>query len=953
MKRIAILCSCVAWMGLLCVTGVDAQTRDYSAGFDRLFQLGLPDVADAEYVNVSMQQYGMGGMYDHYWEQIKLGGGAWLLDPSDGTEGRFLVQEGRVMKIYEKRHLQKLRREESADDGKAGRARYAPWDSSDGRIGGSWKAADLKADLDTLIAYLEKEDDSGRSSRRYEIESISGRVFIFAALAHRKGYPEEAATLLDRLFQKAPDPREVILSGIEHLANQQYEDAMAAWGQDQDWAAFHERLNGLLQRFRTGWQMAPVVDRLNQLVVQRMESTEPPAVEGEGLTELDQVLARQLADAPTPSGYQQHGLWIFPVQQSMPWGADTNHVLYAIKARGIESVPLLLALLDDMYLTSMRMNEMMGSTIRYGTSRRSEMDEEMFRRLFDSLTRPATRSDVARVLLSELINQEKHSSVSGKSVEDIRLEAEDWYERQKDRPLTDIAREYLAEGTEDQRATAGQYLLRSGDEEQIRRVEKVIRENADPVELSNLALAYAQTRGAEGRELVTNYVERLHASLADIDPDRAWQKSSIERTIKQLEEIVSGRTAEDYLADVVSGSEPLNASSLMRLLARESKREAVRVLLDSAVAAESAPLRMEILQLLFSHTYWNRMQGSLQMGMPAQEAEEIGPWAWQDYRTQWETLLADERFALDASRTVLTPVKVRAAQALLWLAAGEGDQAALHVVLGVLGERGQLLSVERARMLLEGEELPALPRAEDVDPVRRAALHEQLMATTPADVPSLLVDYSNAEIMALTEMALGDHELGAHLLPVANRVVGVHVIDLEGEEESFKAKLGDGRTLNRVLIEELLAILRIDDAAERERMISLYRGPALDGVNIVYAPGFETESPYSRMFASEADAPHIVGYVYGLGSGTASARWLLSEPEPAEGTAPAESDLLDEMLSDMDEQLDRASDAERAAFWEGLQGFSSEEKSPFLHGLVHLRTVAGRPSETELEIELE
>lgn len=954
MKRLMILN--IAFLLLAAPTFSEGQSRDYSAGFEQLFLLGLPDVTDAEYVNLSIQGQEPGGIYDHNWKRINLTGNAWRLEAPDEHRTIYLYGEGQTVEVYDARYLRELRREEAEERDDDTPPVHVHWGHADGRYGGKEKPADLEADIEKLLEHLgANEDDGSEGLQKYQFDRISGRIFIFAALAHRKGLSDQASALVDALFARAEDPREIILRGIDHLADQQYEDIFAEWEQDDDWSAYHERLTALLERFRVGWHMAPAVERLRTLVEFRMNQPEPPDVDG--LSEEDQTLADMLAEAESPPRYRQHGFWIFPESgaptRAAAWmQATTNHVLQLIKERGRDSIPLLLALLDDEYLTSMTLNRVSGVSMGQPTRRQGELDDAQLQRMFDSLKRPALRSDVARVLLAIVVQEEEHTNYSRLSIEELRIAVEDWLDRFDEMSLVEVARTYLLEGTPDQRTAAGLHLLLSQDEEQIRYVEEIIRDAADPVDIAQVVLLYSRVRGTDSHELVKEYIEELRVSLEHLDGRRAWQKQQYQRVLSQLEDVVSGKTVENYLESVLAGEETLSLATLSRLAGREPIRRVVDTLLTTAAETDDAQLRGDLATALLYHELWGQSQFAMPMDVDLPVAEEAGPWMVDDFADQWAVLLDDERPSAGTGMSMIAPVNLRAAQAMFIL---QVDQETIHRYWQYMSRAGShsyppLIAWAKARLHDENTPSPEPPSETDVDEERLTELRATLMETETDEIPARLDSFTPAEILALYDIMEDDVALARHLVPVANRISAVRAFDPDEVDDALNARL-KGQSLGPDLVEIIIEALREKAAEGRPIMFTVYRGLALDGVHVQYGlqqkgmQMYELETPRDK-------EPHITGYLHAPGISPVPVRWPLDGKTDEPETEDEPMGLLDEMLVELDERMDHATEKGREDFWNGLEKLTTADISPLRHGAIVLRAVLP-PSPDDVEEELE
>ncbi len=95
-------------ISILATTAVAlGQDRDYGPGFRKLYDLGLPDVANAAYVNLQTHS-GRGLAGDpgsHLRGELKLGDRAWLIEEDGGDGGPFVVHGARVVRVHDHERL--------------------------------------------------------------------------------------------------------------------------------------------------------------------------------------------------------------------------------------------------------------------------------------------------------------------------------------------------------------------------------------------------------------------------------------------------------------------------------------------------------------------------------------------------------------------------------------------------------------------------------------------------------------------------------------------------------------------------------------------------------------------------------------------------------------------------------------------------------------------------------
>lgn len=935
------------WIAIICIIGGSLATawgqsgRDYTAGFDRLFMLGLADVSEAEYVKLTMQGHHRFFTHDWQWRRMELEGNAWLLDTDEDGLSRYLFNDGRIIHVYEPEHLQRVRREEAEATKTA--VSQSPFDTRDARISGTSEPADLSADLQKAMVYLrgEDEDDSRRSMRRHELDAISGRLFVFAALAHRHGHVSEATELVDTLFAIAPEPREIILGGLDHIANQQYADLFHAWLMNREWETYAVELQTLIERFRAGWTFAPVAERVRGDLEQRLDDSGPPMLEG--ISEKKQSLAIALADAEPLGMQRQHGFWIFPRsawQQSHFMGRlSQDHPISQIKAKGLDAIPLLLAMLDDRFPTPMSWHDVVGSRTTFSGRRQQVADEQMVWRYFDSMQRPAARGDVARALLGQIIRDEEHGSVSGQSPDQVRASAEEWWERFGELSVDDIARIYLLEGIKDQRAAAGLHLLHTGDEKDVALVQDAITSADDPVDVAELVLNYARVKGQDSRELVEPFMEQLRDALEHLEGERAWQRHGLQQVLNNLETLLSDETLDTYLADLLAGESEFDQWTFNRVAGREPLRRALRLVLDTLVGTDDSQIQAMLTTALLSTRHWQAMGRQFQLYEV--DTEEPGAWMIDDFSEHWRTLM-DSTNVVSGQLSLPAPMEVRIAIVLLLLS-GEQDVYQHHYPLwSRAGKQGHAYYVKWARQRLDDPtmHLPPLPSADDVTAEERMAITERLMEGNEETFETLLDELSIQERLALHEVLSENDELRQHLLSFANRIVHVGP-SIGGEHDEGIESVASASSFSEELIDSLLNFLKAELTDGHSTQIHIIRTASLDGIIIEYGA-----TPLSHLRAHQRtnEEPHVMATIATHGQ-FLTVRWPMEETI-SDSSEDDEFDLFDDMLMDLDEQVSRTQDEQREQFWNHIQRILNGEKPSHRHFHIALRSLPKLDEET-------
>ena len=156
---IRVLLSWLILAAVATVLPVHAQQKDYSKGFKKFYDLGLPDVSKATYVKLDMRN---GGGIPDLSEllgdgKVRLSGNAWLLEEKAG-KGRFVVANCKIMEVYDQKMLDQEQKEKMKVAPQGDRDVRSAWQVEMSALqqkpGGMWKNADLKGDVEKIMKVI-------------------------------------------------------------------------------------------------------------------------------------------------------------------------------------------------------------------------------------------------------------------------------------------------------------------------------------------------------------------------------------------------------------------------------------------------------------------------------------------------------------------------------------------------------------------------------------------------------------------------------------------------------------------------------------------------------------------------------------------------------------------------------------------------------------------------------
>lgn len=819
---------------------------DCSRGLESLFNLGLPDVAHALYVNLARRhgesyRGAEAGDFDCSW----LPGRAWLLKTEDGGKAWAVPVDG--TRVLEVTNLHMIAREAKTGDnlhkGERPPSAKAGEGAGYGRNIVRCSPADPREDLAVVTNRLASQTDTDRYGR-----VPYGPYMILAANLHRAGFREEAQAIAGILLKRSTAP-ETVADAINRMADGQYETACDLFFRKGDWQEYSRALSLLLARFKTTWRRREAVVRLAAQVKERIERIEPPSIEGEGISEEDKTLAAAMADETMDSdGLPASALWILPWSRTVSNSFSTAaSPVCRILQRRMRSIPMLIALSSDPHLTPVDASVLVR---RYSydaewlsvrtTGQRPE--ENGLKR------RPVTRGELAALFLHMLVRPKIPWQGSGYSSsrspdgmwhvdEDAWQSEADWYKENKDKEPSEIALNYVANGSRNQAQAARLWFVENSSERDREKLERLFLGLRPSSDSAQMIKDYVTARGPEAAHFVrecaavaSNRAARSDSSMYK-DPDGVGASDFGHLSLLT-------HTAEQLLGGIAAGTNDTDQLwwPLEGALSREKPNRQLSLVLASAVATTNVDTRVQVLRIL---DRW-RWRSSADRGAD-------GGLSPREHADRWRILLSDSRpteaCEVDLDGPTVADIAAESAEAVY----GTTEECyeyyhgpcACHV-----DDRIRALKVRRELGRVAGmpkDRLSAFPCSESVTREERRRLVDTIMKAEGADQARLLATFSMAEILALGEESERNPDLRSRLQPLAYRIVNVDVGN-SVTNECASLKESEGRVLDRRILETLAGICRSSAAADRRLMILVLRRPGLGGVHIAaFNPKSEDE----------------------------------------------------------------------------------------------------------------
>lgn len=935
--------------------------KDFSAGFAKFYNLGLPVVTNAAYVKLDVyHRYGHTD-FDYALYEIRLAGNAWMLqhDQAEG-KGLFVMDYCRVVEVYDqsafqKKQAAKLKQELATKKaGAASAAHLAYWSMNEpqDQLVGHWKAADPKKDIEKIIAFLKKK--TAESSARHDPLSHSsgyGTLLLAAIHFHRMGFTNEANEIAGLLFDAAQDQRKVLTQGLVKLADAQYSEVADRFFKTGDWQAYSKDLESLLGKFATAWEKAPAVQRLAERVKARLNQPQPPAVTGEDLSAEDKLLALEMATTTNWNWNPMFGsmgrqLWVVPAPEQHRMLQAQSNTVTRILDRGMKSVPLLLALVKDDYLTSLDIRTLKGTSSHTFFGDDAGMTEERINLLYDALRRPASRSDIAVHCLNALLikDEEHRSSQTSLNRDELYEQGKTWYSAHKNQSAADLARFFLKEGNAQQQNPAITYLLKSGNESDMATIEGLLLKAEDPMHHLHLAQQYVMER----KEKASNFVAQYEAVLTNLaESGESGYRSShgdfkqmIEQSLAAMKASVAARPPEAVLEEILTGTKSWEeaGAGLYQVFAQKKPDELLPLLLGAALKATNADLRIQFVQMAMSSVAYRQFAppeaGAGTNGAGDNQFPEISKTA-----DLWKQLLADTRapdnklYPWERSDTVAD-----SAASALETIYGQQGPALLESreLFHSLGARINPLIKARAEARLAGKpenELPAMPSAAAVSKEQKKKMADELIKAGAAELEAKLAALNLDSLLALAEEADANPALNKKLGTLANRVNAVSV-KLDQGTTSNEWEALKGKTLDKAMVEQLMTACR---KATEDGMISQFwatRRSCMGGMEIqvkvmsatnqdALAQLFGHGMPYAEMKKA------MLGGMFSSEDQHAYANWPVEQkkqPAAEKKGAPSATNTTDDLPDeDIAEQVNEAMQEhnaeQQAEFWKAVEEF--------------------------------
>ncbi len=967
-------------------TAVATNVQDYSQGFRTFIRMGLPDTAKGTYVELVVYR---GNIHDSSFmsgmHEVSLSGNAWLI--SENKEGKSLLvtTSGRTLELFDRKTVQKRAQAEaisnavarSSAKGQVAGTTHPLSDESEPT--GSWTPKDLSRDLAKATAFVEKKlqaKAAGGRAMRYDSfirsDEAPGALFLLAALAWQNGKVQEANALAGALFTLAGDSRKVILGAVNVMADAQLAGTVDAFQATHDWAAYQASVDALLKRYPAGWRNAGAAKMLAERLQTRAALTTPPAIVGEGLDATDRALADALA-METGAAESRGGsgdFWFLPPAKSERAMKDDS-VIGRIRARGLQSVPLLLALAGDETLCPLRRNDV-GMSTRYSSYDSEQPEEERTLQSYRDMDRPQTRGEIARHLLEPLCRQEQNEQHSAEEVapEEVVEAAREAYATLKTVPPADLAGHFLKTGDDRQKQAAIAYMLQNDVATNAPVIEAYLLEPpSDEREYFRMGhgngsvMQYVQKRGEAAAAFVEKYAAmrekiELPAGMAGNEEFVKQKKKQAETEIKRLRALVKKADLSEVIASLVAADDDDEGAMMAYgTLGNLPAATAVPALLAAAVQATNVHARSRVLQMM-PMLRLSGMEAGMEQEMEAMESPEAMEAMMKQLAEKnkvsigtnapaWRILLADTRAMpkggrFDGDESAMTIADLAAVSIdTLYGNASPMDQYSRRSGIANLRPEATLCIMRaRAEARLAGkpeDELPKMPSADEVSAARRKAIETDLSQATPLTLGKILDGLTDAESLYLAEAADENEAVMKALSLPSRRILSVKTDATLPKDEVARLKKLDGALVSTNVIAELRECCRRQLVRGTPLVVSLASAGLGRGLSIKVE---HADKSSDRMYSGYLSAMGrkgsqskgmITGMLVGGEEGYGHGMWLVDLPAPAvpagaaaaapAGTAAVPAGTATADAEEEDDEIDEMSDSMESSFAEQQEEF--------------------------------
>ena len=603
----------------------DSKPADFSKGFALFEKLGIPDISKGKYVKLEAYS---SGMDNYYMSKLPLKGNAWLIKEEPEGLNVFVSYNGKILKKYSRDYAQKKFKNKTPDE--SNMEQFASDQQELFNKSATWKDADLASDVKALLEFMRKSapetenTNKKHSSRNEDFASLiqngselPANLFLYAVQAYRYGKKDEANEIVATLFDSGVKRSDVVNSALSELAGNQYEISYSDFCEDKNWKNYVDGMEVLIKRYnQNSWQGWSAVSRICAEVKKRLGNPNPPELAGEGITDEDKALAKEMCSGDCFGGKggrfsrvfyggDENGnmLWTLPAnkpaekKEEAEKKSEKISTIDKIRNRGLASLPMLTALLSDEYMTDTVQDPNEMSRTYYGSSRQMKMSKEILEGIYKSTPKPMKRSDVAKQLLQEVVfdpdlvdNEDNRYGREEKDIEEFKKICASFTEKIKGKTPLEITKMYMEHGNDDQKSKATDFLIENGGAEESAMIEKYFLDSVSGENNYRSALhsnsidKYVGKKGKDAKVFVEKFAQKMKEKYGDVVlQDKKKEEKPKDKVEPGKEKPKDGTKAEEEDSMYVKASE---ANANYEVKAAREKIRALKELVDSGSLEE-------------------------------------------------------------------------------------------------------------------------------------------------------------------------------------------------------------------------------------------------------------------------------------------------------------------------------------------------------------------------------
>ena len=630
---------------LVCANFVTAEEEpkpDYSSGFRRIHELGVPDVSSGTYVHLE-------GLIPRYLTVYPLEraikrtkrppkGSGWIFSGHESNVVKFVTFSGNsfwVTNATEKvkatikdprRHYSQMPISKTASG-----TRRSPYLATWAPVIATNDIKRIKLGIGQFL--------KGDSDYPYIGKDAVKGFLTFATLWHSAGETTFANTLVGKIQLMADDQEACIKQELSYIADARHSLITRDFKRSGNWQDYLTGIRTNNYLFGDSWDSIKGSQILESRIATRI-SGKIPEINGPGITpQHTDLLARLDADGPCVDAPSIPQLWLLPTNMTClienqygtygyqkktdkPTILSSVEEIMELKA---EALPLLAAMLRinrPLPIFSSSGNQYY-PRVHYSSHSMSRETGGMMQ--YKAMQHPLTSGELARLMLRKVIPAEFDSD---EALYESTLE---WYNSTKTNPPIDIAEAYLNSDIEEISMPALSILSAVGTEKHMKIIEARILEQDSSYQAYEIASNYARARG----EKAAAFVEKLAEAFPPEDRYDRGQLTAIKALMKPLPPI-------EQIIEQISGSHSNlqeNSSAIMTTLDRHIKKssheEVTTSLLNAALKVEDPNISARLIKFI---SYLNYHDRTTVADAPKKTGKDIGK-----NSESWRALLNDDR----------------------------------------------------------------------------------------------------------------------------------------------------------------------------------------------------------------------------------------------------------------------------------------------------------------------